>query len=75
MSKLRPPVDLLGRFFNLLTYKGAGWLSRVQHGLVRVLRGGLVRVWRVLVRVRRGLIRVQRGLVRVRRCLVGCGVA
>ena len=68
MSKLRPPVDLLGRFFNLLTYKGAGWLSRVQHGLVRVLRRGLVRVWR-------GLVRVQRGLVRLRRGFVGCGVS
>ena len=63
MSKLRPPVDLLGRFFNLLTYKGAGWLSRVQHGLVRVLRRGLVRVWRGLVRVQRGLVSLRRGLV------------
>ncbi len=55
MSKLRPPVDLLGGFFNLLTSvrrdlvgRGMAYCSRVQHGLVRVRRG-LVRVWRGLV--------------------------
>ncbi len=34
MSKLRPPVDLLGGFFNLLIYKCAAWLSRARRCLL-----------------------------------------